>query len=108
MNETSFSATERTVVWQTLNTEADCRYCTAAHTGIAKMEKVADDVIETGRAQGNYDDPKLEALRTFALEVVRERGWAGDAAVQAFVDAGYTRQQVLEVVLVAGHKVLSN
>ena len=44
----------------------------------------------------------------FAGRVVRERGFVGDAAVEAFLAAGYTQQNVLEVVLGAGTKLLSN
>ena len=35
-------------------------------------------------------------------------GWASEADVQAFLDAGFTRAQLLEVVLGIGMKILSN
>ena len=34
---TSFNADELTVVWQTINVEHKCHYCTPAHTAIAHM-----------------------------------------------------------------------
>ncbi len=108
VGETSFSPTERHVVWFTINAEHDCRYCMAAHTGIAKSEDVPDDVIETARAVDAYDDPRLEALRQLTLTLVRERGHASEADVERFLDAGFTRQQVLEIVLVIAHKTMSN
>ena len=108
VGETSFSPTERHVVWFTINAENNCTYCMAAHTAIAKGEQIADDVIETARAVGSYDDPKLEALRRFTLAVVRERGWVPEDELTAFYSAGYDRQQVLEVILIAAHKTISN
>jgi len=108
MSETSFSPTERHVVWFTINAEHGCEYCMAAHTAIAKGEKVADDVVSTARAVEPYGEARLEALRQFTLLAVRERGWVGQEAVDAFLAAGFTRQNVLEVVLGISHKVLSN
>lgn len=108
VGETSFTPAERHVVWFTINAEHDCRYCMAAHTVIARSEGIDEAVIESARAVESYDDPRLEALRVFTLELVRERGWASDDAVQRFLDAGFTRPQVLEIVLIISHKVLSN
>ena len=39
---------------------------------------------------------------------LRERGFVGDTAVDAFIAAGYTRAQVLEVVLITACKTISN
>ncbi len=108
VGRTSFTPTERHVVWFTFNTYNNCEYCMAAHTTMAKGEKIDDAVIETARNEGTYDDPKLEALRSFAYAVADQRGWVSDDAVQAFLDAGFTKQNVLEVVLIAAHKTLSN
>jgi alkylhydroperoxidase family enzyme len=40
--------------------------------------------------------------------VVYERGHAGDAAVDAFLAAGFTRRNVLEVVTIIATKTISN
>ena len=104
----SFDDEERTVVWQTINVENDCHYCVPAHTASAKAMKVDDAITEALRNETPLPTPRLEALRTFTLAVVRERGFAGDAAVARFLDAGYTRRNVLEVVLGLAQKVISN
>jgi AhpD family alkylhydroperoxidase len=38
-----------TVVWQAINVENECHYCVPAHTGIAKMMKVSDDITQALR-----------------------------------------------------------
>ncbi len=40
--------------------------------------------------------------------MVRERGFVDDATVQTFLDAGYTKRNVLEVILGLSQKVMSN
>ena len=103
-----FDATERQVVLLSTSLENECEYCMAAHTAISKMQEVPDDVVQSLRLGEPIADPKLEALRTFTLAVVRERGRVDPAGVQAFLDAGYTKRAVLDVILGVGIKTLSN
>ncbi|MGH8111785.1 MAG: hypothetical protein ACREPL_07620 [Rhodanobacteraceae bacterium] len=44
----------------------------------------------------------------FTRSVVRERGFVASAAVDAFLAAGFTHRQVLDVVLGVAMKTLSN
>lgn len=104
----SFDNDETTVVWQSINVEHECHYCVPAHTGIAKMMEVSDDIVNALRDETPLPNDKLEALRTFTLAVVRKRGEVSSDEVKAFIDAGYTQRQVLEVVLVLSQKVMSN
>ncbi|MCI4663509.1 MAG: carboxymuconolactone decarboxylase family protein [Neomegalonema sp.] len=105
---TSLSAVEQTVVWQAINVEHRCHYCVPAHTALAKMAKVDDTVIEALRNGAPLADAKLEALRTFTLEMVRQRGDVSAEAVNAFLAAGYGKRQILDVVLGVAQKVMSN
>jgi len=106
--ESSFDKDELTVVWQSVNVEHSCHYCVPAHTGIAKAMRVDDAISGALRNETPLPNEHLEALRTFTLAMVRERGNVGDDAVQAFLDAGFTKRQVLEVVLGISQKVMSN
>ena len=108
LTKASFTPTERHVVWFTINAYHNCEYCMAAHTLIAKGEKVSEDVIETARTVGAYADPKLEALRKFTHSVVDSRGNVDPADLNAFLAAGFTKQNVLEILVAVSHKVLSN
>jgi len=104
----SFNNDELTVVWQAINVEHKCHYCVPAHTGIAKRMGVADGITDALRNNMPLPDARLEALRTFTLSVVRNRGVVDDDAVQTFLDAGFTKRQILEVVLGIAQKVMSN
>jgi alkylhydroperoxidase family enzyme len=106
--ETSFNNDELTVVWQTINVEHGCHYCVPAHTGIAKMMKVDDAIIDALRNETPLADAKLEALRTLTLSITRNRGNVSQADLEAFYAAGYGEQQVLEIILGLSQKVISN
>lgn len=107
-SKTTLSQHEQQVVFMTAIYENDCHYCMAGHTTMAKMQKLGEDVIQALRNGSTIADPKLEALHAFTTLVVRDRGFVSDANVQAFLDAGYTRRNVLEVVLGVSIKVQSN
>lgn len=104
----SFDNDEITVVWQTINVEHACHYCVPAHTAIAKSMNVSDDISEALRNETPLPNARLEALRAFTLNVIRGRGNVDDKAVRAFLEAGYTKRQILEVILGISQKVMSN
>jgi alkylhydroperoxidase family enzyme len=104
----SFDKDEITVVWQTVNVENACHYCVPAHTGIAKSMGVDDAITNALRDQTPLPNAKLEALRDFTLKLVRDRGQVDDASVQAFLGAGFTKRNILEVILGYSQKVMSN
>ncbi len=104
----SFDKDELTVVWQSINVEHACHYCVPAHTGIAKSMEVDDEITEALRNETPLPNARLEALRTLTLSVVRDRGNVDEGAVKAFLDTGFTKRQILEVVLGAAQKVMSN
>ncbi|MEM9343504.1 MAG: carboxymuconolactone decarboxylase family protein [Pseudomonadota bacterium] len=106
--ETEFDADELTVVWQSINVEHECHYCVPAHTGIAKMMKVSDEITDALRNETPLPTAKLEALRTFTLQMVRSRGNVSEAQIEAFFAAGYGHRAVLDVVLGLAQKTMSN
>lgn len=106
--DSSFDDEEITVVWQTINVEHACHYCVPAHTGIAKNMKVDDAITDALRDETPLPTDRLEALRNFTLAIVRGRGNVDDSTVQTFLDAGFTKRQILEVILATAQKVMSN
>jgi len=105
--KSSLTPAEQQVVLLAVSVMNECRYCVAAHTMIAVGAKVPGEVVEALRSRGPIADPKLEALRRFTEAVVQERGWA-EQELPGFLAAGYTRAQVLEVLVGITQKTLSN
>lgn len=88
--------------------ENGCDYCMAAHTVIAGMSSVPAATVDALRAGAPLPDARLDVLARFTRAVVRERGRLPEAEVGAFLAAGFTAAQVLEVVLGVAMKTLSN
>jgi len=102
------SETERQIILMTNNRLNGCHYCMAAHTSISQMAGVNADVIEALRNDTPIADTKLEALRVFAAVINDTRGWPSESQINAFLDAGYTREAILEVILGTSVKIMSN
>ena len=105
---TSLDAVERNIVWMAVNVEHECHYCVPAHTMIAKGSGVDDATIAALREARPLPNARHEALRRFTLQIVRDRGKVSDADVEAFLAAGYSKRQVLDVILGVSQKVMSN
>lgn len=105
---TSFDPAARQVVYQAANVENDCAYCVPWHTLLARKAGLAEADVQALRAGAALSDPKLEALRRFAQAMVRARGRVTRAERDAFLAAGWTPRQALEVVLGLAVKTMSN
>lgn len=108
LTETSLSPVEQQVVLLAVSHENRCEYCMAAHTVVAKLSGVAADVVDSLRSGTPTSDPRLEALARFTRLTVRQRGHLPNSEIDAFIQAGSTRAQILEVVLGIAMKTLSN
>jgi uncharacterized peroxidase-related enzyme len=107
-NKTSFTSQEQETLLLAISAHNGCGYCVAAHTGAAEGAKLDPQVIEALRANTPLPDQKLNALATFAQTVVTKQGWVDDGDIQAFLDAGYSHQHVLETIVAISMKTLSN
>lgn len=104
----SLSPAEQQVVYLTANYENECRYCMAGHSVLARQAGVPAQAVAAIRDGAPIEDARLEALHRFTTAEVTERGWVPEAQVEAFQAAGYSRQQVLEVILGVAVKTISN
>ena len=107
-DETSFSPTERQVVILTASRFNECRYCMAAHSVVAGMQKIPADVIEAIRSDEPIVDARLETLRKTVALLVEQRGWLSEEDTAYFFAAGFTKAQLLEVIIGISYKTLSN
>jgi uncharacterized peroxidase-related enzyme len=105
----SLTPAEQQLVMLAVSEANDCEYCVAAHSTLAKrVAKVDPALVTATRGREPLADAKLDALVTFTRKVVEQRGILTPAEVDAFLGAGYTNAQVLEVLLGVGMKTFNN
>lgn len=106
--KSSLSPIERQLILLAVSRENECHFCVAAHSGGAIKAGLDDGEVEHLREGEALNDPKLEALHAFATALTVSRGHVGDKSLEAFMNAGYTRQQAYEVILGVAVKVMTN
>ena len=104
-----FTPQEQEVIFLVLSRENGCDYCIAAHSMIAdKVAKFKPEQLAAVRAGQILADEKLQALSVFTSRVFESRGLISKSEAAAFLEAGYSETQILEVILAISVKTLSN
>lgn len=106
--KSAFTPAEQQLLLLTVSTANSCAYCVAAHTAGGKRAGLDAEVIEAVRSGRPIADARLEALRAFCQAVVGQRGWVSERELDAYLAAGFSKAQALEVVLAVAMKTLSN
>ncbi|HYS65266.1 MAG TPA: carboxymuconolactone decarboxylase family protein [Paraburkholderia sp.] len=107
--ESTLTSAEQELVFLVISRVNECTYCVAAHSWIAdKVSKTPEQAIQAVRDDEMIEDPKLRALAEFTRTMVISRGNPTQAQLEAFVSAGYTEKNVLEIILALAVKTISN
>ncbi|MFT3769895.1 MAG: carboxymuconolactone decarboxylase family protein [Minicystis sp.] len=105
-DRTSLEAVEREVVILAYAREVGCDLCVAMHA--ATMTKLGRPDLSKALAAGEpTGDARLDALARFTRALGATRGDVDLDTWEAFLAAGYTRPQALEVVLGVGAYTMS-
>ena len=105
---TSLSAQEKEVVNLAVSEVNNCIYCLSAHTAIAKMNGFSEEQILELRAGHASFDHKLDILARLARNITINRGRADQELVGAFLEAGYTKGNLIDTIVLVGDKTISN
>lgn len=108
-SDSGFTPAQQEVVFLTISHENGCEYCMAAHSMVGeKMSGVPAPVLNALREGLPLPDGKLQALSVFTRVMVASRGKPGRQDLQAFLAAGFSERQVLEIILAIAVKTISN
>ncbi|MBN8534408.1 MAG: carboxymuconolactone decarboxylase family protein [Rhizobiales bacterium] len=86
----------------------ECEYCLAAHTVIGGMVGFKpEQVLEIRSGRASFD-VKLDALARLTLSLASNRGHVDQATLDAFFAAGWTKENLVDVIVTIGDKVVTN
>jgi|TARA_R110000851_G_scaffold34396_1_gene91428 uncharacterized peroxidase-related enzyme len=105
---TSLSKKEKEVVDLAVSQLNGCRYCQSAHTAGAKMNGFTDEqVIELRKGTASWDN-KISILVKTAVSIAANNGKIGTVALEEFYAAGYTKENVVDLVVAIGIITITN
>jgi len=106
--KSSLRPKEREVINLVVSQVNTCEYCLAAHTAVGKMLGFTEtQIVEIRRGRASFD-PRLDALARFVREVAEERGHVSAQVTDAFLGAGWTQANLVDVIMIVGDKTISN
>jgi AhpD family alkylhydroperoxidase len=103
----SLSEKEKAVVWITVGIINNCTYTVQAHEWIALNMGVDNIIIESLAKCPTALEEKLFVLHEFTKSVATAQGIITIEDAKAFMEAGYTRQNMLDVILGVSQKTMS-
>jgi len=106
--KTSLSNKEKEVVNLVVSQVNGCTYCQAAHTAIGKMNGFSEwQTIEIRKGEATFDE-KFDALAKLAKSITENRGNVAGEVLENFFNAGYTKENLVDVIVAIGDKTTTN
>lgn len=108
VHSSSLTEQEIQIVLLTDAVANSCTYAVAFHTALARKEGVSSEETDAIRQRRTPTDQRFAALSTLAKTLIEKRGHVSEQQVDAFLAAGFTKEQILEVITVVAASTITN
>lgn len=109
LGASTLTPAEQIVAQIAASTVNQCTYCVPAHATMALGKGgMTQDQIDAIELDKPLADARLEAVRVFTRSLLDARGAVSQAQLDAFMKAGFSRAQALDIAAIAAQKTLSN
>jgi AhpD family alkylhydroperoxidase len=85
-----------------------CAWAVAFHSYLALKAGLDPGDVEAIRERRGPSEARYAALSAYARDLIEQRGHVGEAAIGAFVSAGFKLDQALEVLAVSAASTITN
>ena len=107
MAESSLPAELREQIALVVGQTNNCNYCVSAHSYLGNAAGLSEEQVLAAR-KGQSEDGQRQAALTFAKQVVEKKGFVSDDDVAAVRDAGYSDQEIAELVALVALNIFTN
>jgi AhpD family alkylhydroperoxidase len=108
VHSSSLTEPEIQIVLLTDAVANSCTYAVALHTALALTAGVSSEETGAIRERRLPRDQRFAALSTLAKTLIEKRGHLSEQELDSFVSAGFTKEQVLEVIAVVAASTITN
>ena len=84
------------------------KYAVAFHTALALQQGISSKEIDAIRERRLPTDKRFAALSTLAKTLIEKRGHLSERELDSFIAAGFTKEQILEVVAIVAASTITN
>src|SRR5215813_7018303 len=108
VHSSSLTEQEIQIVLLTDAVANSCTYAVAFHTALATQQGVSSDETGEVRERRAPKDKRFAALSTLAKTLIEKRGHVSEQELDSFTAAGFTKEQVLEVIAIVAASTITN
>jgi alkylhydroperoxidase family enzyme len=83
-------------------------YAVAFHTALALQQGISSEETTAIRERRLPADKRFAALSALAKNLIEKRGHVSEQELDSFIAAGFTREQVLEVIAIVAASTITN
>ncbi|MBT9330552.1 carboxymuconolactone decarboxylase family protein [Paracidobacterium acidisoli] len=83
-------------------------YAVAFHTALAHEQGISSEETSAIRERRAPGDQRFAALSTLAKTLIEKRGHLSEQELDAFLGAGFTKEQILEVIAIVAASAITN
>ncbi|MEN2399364.1 carboxymuconolactone decarboxylase family protein [Flavobacterium sp. MC2016-06] len=105
---TSLSSKESEVVNLVVSQVNNCIYCLSAHSIVAQHAGFTEEQTLEIRSASISFDTKLDALAKLTKSITEQRGEIDSNLLNTFFDAGYTKENLVDTIVLIGDKTTTN
>ncbi|MGQ3677017.1 carboxymuconolactone decarboxylase family protein [Tenacibaculum discolor] len=105
--KTSLTNKEKEAVNLIVSQVNECIYCQSAHLVLGKMNGFNDEQLLNIR-KGGSENAKLNVLVKLAADITQNRGRAKNENVEDFFAQGYTKENLVDLILQVSDKTAMN
>jgi len=106
--KTGLTAAQQQIALLAVSHYNNCDFCRTAHQAFGKMNKAKAQTLSAIVDNTEIEDVTDKALVDMVIAITDQRGWVEQEQLDAFIAAGFNRQNVYDLILVVTIKTLSN
>lgn len=103
-----FTEAENQIVLLTDAFTNSCKYAVAFHTALALQQGISSEETDAIRERRLPADKRYAALSSLAKTLIEKRGHLSEQELDSFLAAGFTKEQVFEVIAMVSASTITN
>jgi AhpD family alkylhydroperoxidase len=103
-----FTEAENQIVLLTDAVTNSCKYAVAFHTALALQQGISSEETDAIRERRLPADKQFAALSSLAKTLIEKRGHLSEQELDSFLAAGFTKEQVFEVIAMVSASTITN
>ena len=108
MKHSSLTPVQVQVALLAISAVNNCEFCVAAHSWVGGTLKANEQTVEAVRSGGVVENAEDKALVDLVQAIVTDRGFVADEIMDAFLAAGFSRENMFDLLVCNMLKSLSN